>query len=236
MGYCLNGVNTGGIPMYLINEFLKGIEIPVIVETGTAFGDSIKEASKYFEECYTIELNEERGVVSNTDTGNIHYYKGHTIDVLPNLLSQFQYLKGDIPDGSYRYILWWLDAHFDGDKPAASPYKDCYVLEELDIISPYSQDSLVIIDDARLFFGNPPYPNNAAQWPTVQQIFATFNDKFPYHYTTIIDDYIISIPDRLKWILDREWMARFSIRYPNENDKLKSQVKDVYAALKNYIK
>ncbi len=235
MGFLLNGVNTGGIPMYIINEFLKEIEIPVIVETGTAFGDSIKEASKYFQECYTIELNEGRGGVSNTDVDNIHYYKGHTVDVLPTLISQFTYLKGDYPEGEYRYILWWLDAHFDGDKPANSPYKDCYLLEELNIISEYSQDSIIIIDDARLFFGNPPHPNNPKEWPTIQQIFSKFQEKFPYFFVTIIDDYIIAFPDRLEWIFQREWMARYSIRYPSGSDNLKTQVKSVYEALIKYI-
>lgn len=234
MGYCLNGCDTGGIPMYLIEEFLKETRIPIIVETGTAFGASIKQASNYFDECYTIELSDGRGV-ENRVAGNINYYKGNTIDVLPQLVAQFKTLKEGVAEGEYNYVLWWLDAHFDGDKPSDSPYKDCYLLEELDIISEYSQDSIIIIDDARLFMGYPPHPNNPNEWPTIQQIFSKFQEKFPYFFVTIVDDYILAIPDRLEWIFQREWMARFSIRYPNDSDKLRSQVKDVFTAFKNYI-
>lgn len=235
MGYNINSVvDTGGVPMYIIQEFLKEIPIDYFVELGTAAGDSAKEASKHFPEVITIEINEDRPQY-DVSAKNIKWLTGRSIDLLPKIVADFVNHKTDHSIQGFKYALFWVDSHFDGDKPNDSPYKDCYLLEELDIISWYDQDSIVFIDDARLFMGNPPYPNNAAEWPTIQEIFSKFNEKFKYHYTTIIDDYIISIPDRIKWILDREWMSRYSIRYPNESDKLKSQVKDVYSAFQKYI-
>lgn len=235
MGFCLNNrSNTEGIPMYLISEFKKEIPIPLLVETGTAGGNSIKEAAKYFDECYTIELNEDRPLYDLTLT-NVRWLSGNTIDVLPALVAGFVNYKTDHKFDGYRYCVFWMDSHFDGDKPADSPYKDCYLLEELDIVSWYAQDAIVIIDDARLFMGNPPHPNNPNEWPTIADIFAKFKSNFPYHFTTIVDDYIISFPDRLEWIYQREWMANYKVRFPDEADKLKSQVKDVYSALLKYI-
>lgn len=233
MGHRLNGVDTEGLPMYIIKEFLKEIEISAIVETGTAGGLSINEAAKYFTGCYTIELQEDRKV---SVPENVSCLFGNSIDLLPGLVKKFIKQKELLEEGGYNYVLFWLDSHFDGDKPKDSPYKDCYLLEELDIISQYSQDALVVIDDARLFLGQPPHPNDASQWPTIQQIFKKFNESFPYHYTTITDDYIISVPDRLKWILDREWMGRYKIRYPDEPDRIKSAVRLSYESLLKYIK
>lgn len=232
MGFRINNrCDTEGIPMYLINEFLKEIPIPVLVELGSAGGKSAKEASKYFEKVITIELNEGRQLTEDSQK-NIEWLSGNTIDVLPNLMNEFINAK---PPEERRYVLFFVDSHFDGDKPEDSPYKDCYLLEELDIISWYAQDAIVIIDDARLFMGNPPHPNNPREWPPISEIFSKFKEKFQYHYTTIIDDYIISFPDRIEWVFQREWVSQYKTRFPDDDMKLKQQVKDVYAALLKYI-
>lgn len=233
MGYRLNtGVDTNGLPLYLVKEFLKEIDIPTIVECGTAGGESIIEAARFFHDCYTIEIQEERKIAHPL---NVNCLYGNSVDMLPGLITHFINLKKDCAEGEYMYVLFWLDSHFDGDKPEDSSYKDCYLLEELEIISEYSQDAIVIVDDCRLFLGQPPHPNDGTQWPTIQEIFGKFKDKFPYHFTTITDDYIISIPDRLKWILDREWMARYKIRYPDEPEVIKNAVKLAYQSLLKYI-
>lgn len=232
MGYNLNGVDTEGIPMYLLKEFLKEIEITALVETGTAGGKSTIEAASYFDKIYTIELQEDRKAPLPLNVDRLY---GNSIDMLPAIIQHLIHLKKDCKQGDYKYVAFFLDSHFDGDKPADSKYKDCYLLEELDIISPYSQDSIIIIDDCRLFLGQPPHPNDASQWPTIQEIFDTFKNKFPYHYTTITDDYVLSIPDRIKWILDREWMARYKIRYPDEPDVIKNATKLAYQSLLKYI-
>ena len=231
MGYCLNGVNTGGVPLYIIKEFLNDIDIPVFIETGTAGGGSILEASKLFKECYTIEIDESRKIPVPK---NVIQLYGNSSDVLPKILDDLIESKGDVHE-NYRYALFWLDSHFDGDKPEDSPYKDCYLLEELEIISRYSADSIIFIDDARLFMGYPPHPNNPKQWPTVAEIFSKFKEKFPYHFTTIVDDYIISFPDRLEWIYQREWMARYKIRYPDEPEVIRNAARLAYNSFIKYI-
>lgn len=44
MGYKLNGCDTGGLPMYLVERLLQKHYIPYLVETGTANGDSARIA------------------------------------------------------------------------------------------------------------------------------------------------------------------------------------------------
>lgn len=237
MGFRLNSlVDTGGVPMYLIKEFIEQVQIDVFVETGTASGGSIKEASKYFNECHTIELNEGRPKY-DPSIKNITWHTGNSIDVLPDIvrgLLKHKEENGMQPE-DYRYCLWWLDSHFDGDKPKNSPFKDCYLLEELDIISQYAQDSIIIIDDARLFMGYPPHPNEPKEWPTIQQTFAKFKDKFEYYFVTVCDDYIIAFPDRLEWIYQRLWMRDYKKRYPDDDEKIRLATKLVYDSLLKYI-
>jgi hypothetical protein len=60
MGYLYNGVETTGVPLKMINDIIKGVKVEYFVETGTAGGESIIEASKHFPTCYTIELIEGR--------------------------------------------------------------------------------------------------------------------------------------------------------------------------------
>lgn len=230
MGYRLNGCNTGGIPTYLVERILKHCQVPVFIETGTANGDSVLWAANHFSECHTIELVE--GRACQKEVANITWHTGNTTKVLPKLIDK---LINDKGAELRRYAMFWLDAHYSGDTTNTSKYKECYLLEELEIISEYDQDAIILIDDARLFLGQPPHPNNPEDWCTIQQIFALINENFKYHYTTITDDYIISVPDRIKWVFDEDWRERYYLRYPSDAERLKTEVRTVYDALLNYI-
>jgi len=234
MGFKGQGVITSGLPMHIIDVFFDNISINWFVELGTASGDSIKEAAKHFKQCYTIELNPSRQIADKS-LKNISWLTGNSVDVLPIIIDILIENKGDSKE--HEYCLFWIDSHFDGDKPKDSPYKDCYLMEELEILAgDYREDSIILIDDARLFYGNPPQPNTASEWPAVQDIFIFLKDKFPYHFATIVDDYILCLPDRIKWVFDKMWMGQYNIRYPSDAEKLRSQTKDVFNAFTQYIK
>jgi len=233
MGYLLNGVNTGGIPFYLVDAITNEVHVETFIETGTAGGDSIKEAAKKFKACHTIELIENRAIQDHS-IKNITWHTGNSIDILPELVEIIYYKKRSPQD--YKYTLFWLDAHYCDPLPNTSGIKECFLLEELEIISRINNDAIILIDDARLFLGQVPAPNNPQDYPCIQDIFVLLKNKFPHNYSTIVDDYIISIPDRIRHTLDKEWRSRFNIRYPSSEDKLKSEVKNVYNALLNYIK
>jgi hypothetical protein len=233
MGYLLNGVNTGGIPFYLVNKLKDFVSIDIFVETGTAGGESIREAAKIFKECHTIELIENRAV-QDLSIKNIKWHTGNSIDVLPAIVNSILKKKESAED--YHYALFWLDAHYCDPVPNTSGIKECPVLEELEIISSIEKDAIIFIDDARLFLGQVPAPGNPEEYPSIQDIFVLLKNKFPHNYSTIVDDYIISIPSRLRTPIDEEWRSRFSIRYPNAEDKLKSDAVNVYNAVLNYLK
>jgi len=157
---------------------------------------------------------------------------GDSVKLLPDIISELKELKGD---KEYQWVLFYLDAHYSDDVPNESGYPECPVLDEIEAISEYGYCSIIIIDDARLFFGQPPYPHNPEEWPSVLEIFTLLKEKFPFHHITITDDYILAIPLHVRDVIDKEWRDRFNIRYPNAEDKLRVQVKDVHAAFMEKI-
>jgi hypothetical protein len=231
MGFLLNGVNTGGIPMYLIEKILLKHEVPYFVETGTAAGASVRTASPYFKTCYTIEAIDGRQEIANAPD-NILFFTGNSPDMLYEIVSELLRLKGS---ATRQFVLFWLDAHYSGDTPNETEFPECPLLDEIQEVSRYGEDAIILIDDARLFFGHPPYPNNPKEWPCIQDIFIKLRECFPYHYATITDDYILCVPIHVKEVIDEEWRSRYHIRYPNAADKLKAQAKEVFAAVKNYL-
>ena len=231
MAYQLNGCDTGGLPEHLIRPLVDNFEIPFLVETGTASGDSARLAATMFKQVYTIEVIEERAEIKNAPH-NIYFLRGDSAELLPHVIEDLNKAKGD---KETQYALFYLDAHYSGDTPNESGYPECPLLEEIKCVSQYGNDAIIIIDDARLFYGSTPYPHNPTEWPSVCDIFLLLKESFPYHHITITDDYILAIPLHLRIVIDKEWRDRFHIRYPSAEDKLKQQVKDVYNAFKKYI-
>lgn len=240
MGHKINDmVDTGGFPLYLVKNLIENVDVPYFIESGTAGGESIIKASKHFKHCYTIELIEGRAIV-NPDIENITWYTGHSVGVLAEIIEELiidkESLQKPKKPEKYNYALFFLDAHYSDNVPNESEYKECYILEEIQAMARYRDDSIIIIDDARLFMGHPPAPNNPQDWAGIQDIFISLKEHFPYNYSTIIDDYIVSVPERIRDYIDEDWRKNFNKRYPSEKDKLQSEVKNVWKALTEYVK
>ena len=226
MGFTLNNIYTGmSIPKDLVLRLIEATKIPYFIETGTAGGESVAWAKDHFEKCWTIELLENREI---TKIEGVNYIQGNTVDHLPAILENEKLIDKATP------IFFWLDAHYCEPIPNTSENKECYLLEEIEAIKG-RLSSVVMIDDARLFAGPPPWPNDPRDWPRLNEIFAKLNECFPNHYTTIVDDFIVSIPPELIWVLDREWRENYKFRYRSEAQRLKEAVTLTYHAAINYI-
>lgn len=226
MGFQLNGVTTEGLPEHIVKIFTKSHDVPIYCESGTAGGASVLVASDLFKKCFTIEIIEGR-LLDQIKFGlsdRVEFYTGDSVKVLPEIIAQF----------NGQYVFFFLDAHFCDSIPNTTGVKECPVLDELKVISTY-QKSIILIDDARLFLGHPPYPNDPRDWPMIEEIFAETKKLFPNHHTTILDDYILCYPDEMGSAVIAAWTKRFPIRYPSAEDKLKTDTKNVYKALKKYI-
>ena len=232
MGYRTQGVDTGGLPFHLVKPILEKYNVPFFVETGSAGGDSSVLASKLFKKIFSIELIEGRQEIDGAPD-NIEFMVGDSVKLLPKIIE-------GLPKKENQYTLFYLDAHYSDDVPNETGYPECPVIEEIKCVAENGYHSIIIIDDARLFFGQPPYPHNPEEWPSIKEIFILLNEKFPYHHITITDDYILAIPLHVRDVIDKEWRERFHIRYPNAEDKLRGQYKDVWQDVKekysNFLK
>lgn len=205
MGYKLN---NGGVPIDMIAALINGHNFTTFVETGTSSGQSVLAAAQsgLFNELYTVELNEGtiREDLKPHITDNIHFHIGDSVEFLKSLQ-----IKSP--------AVYWLDAHYSGSEPAPEGVDECPLLNEISYIfkGKDPNDILLVIDDARLFLGAPPYPHDPMDWPTLCEIFDRINimcdDDF--HHMTVVDDYIISFPQKLKGNYDKFWQETYPSRY-----------------------
>lgn len=232
MGYRHNGVNTGGLPIEYIKNFINKLHVPIFIETGTAGGESIIKASELFKVCHTIEIVEDRVPKfdpQNPEKGgrifapNIDFHTGDSGKLLKSIVSKY-------PND---WIFFWLDAHWSEPHEAPEGTDECPILKEIDSID--HAKSIIMIDDARLFLGPVVWPCDPTRWPKFKDVFIHLNDKFPNHIISVIDDYIVCIPQELKDEFFNEWRGRFEERYPNDETRLRNAVKLAFNAFKNYI-
>lgn len=225
MGFLINDfVKSGGIPLHLIIPLIDNYKIPALIETGSASGQSAREAAALFEKVFTVELITNRQVTDNSPS-NIEWFVGQSVDKIPEILRS---INND------EYAICFLDAHYSGDVENESDIIECPVIGEVQALASF-QKAVIIIDDARLFLGAPPYPLDPREWPTLINVIEQLKQHFPAHYITLIDDYIICVPGEIKDLINAEWRKNFKYRYPAASEKLKTEAQHVFCAIKNYL-
>ncbi len=192
-----------GVPKDLVIKLLMVQPTPNFVETGTFKGDTTFWAAKHFHKVITIELNSElsRQVSQRLDCPrNIEFLIGDSSELMSRVVDQLE--------GS---AVFWLDGHYSGPGTAGVS-NECPILAELKALRS-AINPIILIDDARCFLGPPPPPHNPEHWVSIDRLFAYIFSLFPEHTTTIHDDVIISVPNKLKQILDADWMDHFNERF-----------------------
>lgn len=128
----------------MLQNYAKGYDCKVFVETGTFKGDAVKAMllTKQFWELHTIEAEEyraKRAARRFRDIPNVCCWLGDSVALLPGILSNIT-----------EPVLFWLDAHYigtDADRGRISTP----VLKELEIVLQHDGRDVILIDDARLF-------------------------------------------------------------------------------------
>lgn len=221
MGYKHSGVKTGGLPVDYVKRFVDEYGIKVFIETGTAGGQSVREAAEIFEVCHSIEIVKDRP--DGEFPENVTLWEGDSVVLLRSFIND---LKG-------QRIVFWLDAHWSENYEAPEGVKECPLLDEISAIK--GHDALVLIDDARLFLGPHPWPGDYREWPSFQDVFVRLRDSFPRHTITVVDDYIIAVPDYMHDTFRIEWWDRFKVRYPEEIDLVKANFRSTVEYFKRFI-
>lgn len=222
MGYRYHNVTTGGLPVEYIKRFLDKYEIPVFIETGTAGGESVREASKIFKECHTIEIIE--GRPQGEFPENVKLYQGDSSEILCELITKFK----------KEYVFFWLDAHWSEPNESKPDIVECPLIQEIQALRNHKK-SVIMIDDARLFLAPPKWPCDYTRWPRFSTVFNTLQGCFPEHYITVIDDYIVCIPDEMKDVLRVEWWDNQDNRFPSENQKKLNAIKTAWYEVSKFL-
>ena len=124
----------------------------VAIETGTYMGTSSYVFSGVFDIVETIEadasLHRSAATWLAHAAKNVRCHLGNSASVIADVVKDTAMKK-----------IFFLDAHFSGG-PTSQQYGLCPLLEELKIIMECARDSVVVVDDARLF-GSGGYPTFA---------------------------------------------------------------------------
>lgn len=208
------GAVQHGVPIELVTALVDACELTVAVETGTFRGDSTAELDGLVGQVWTVEADDQfysSATHRFRDSPTISVVHGNSETGLTTLLA-----KVDGP------AIFWLDAHalpsniihttVDQEAP-------CPVEAELIALRgfPHINDSCVLIDDARLFFG--PHPAYIHQnWPRFTSL-ATTLGAMGLTYVTALDDVIIAVPEKMGYVVDSWWLARMQERNGEEFHK-----------------
>ena len=182
------GITRRGPPTAIISELKSTYNIPNFVETGTFLGDTAYWASKNFQYVFTVEFSDtiyQQAIQKYGSVGNITFLYGHTREKLKEIVSRIE-----------TPAVFWLDAHWSGDQTYGE-LDECPVLDEIDIINQFRNDSFIFIDDARLFLSSPPQPHRADQWPDITAVLSALNAG-ESRYIVVIEDVIIAVPEFAK--------------------------------------
>ena len=129
----------------VIKDYANEYNIRVFVETGTADGLTTQSLIPYFDELYTIEIDE--GLYNQAQLmferePKVECFLGDSGFVLSNVLEHWV----DTP------AIFWLDGHYCGgptrgtvDSPVIQELETCWTMAP--------KGSVILIDDARIFGG-----------------------------------------------------------------------------------
>jgi len=163
----------------VIRHYARKHATPVLVETGTWFGDAIFTLRREFLEIHSIELAPELHTQAVAALGHMRHLHLHLGDSATELVRIAQTLTAP--------ALYWLDGHWC-DGPSARGAKDTPIVEELNFLLrlPPRRD-VVLVDDARFFNGEHGYP-------TVEELRQLVASRRPAASFELKDDIIRILP------------------------------------------
>lgn len=180
-----------GPPNDLILMLKECSEVNSFIETGTHLGNTAYWSSQKFGQVITLEYSTEMYQQATQKYGNVENIKF--------LQGDSRVLLQEIVSSLKQPSMFWLDAHWSGGQTYGEE-DECPLLEELEIINASPYDHIILIDDARLFLSPPPAPHRIEHWSDISAVIDCLN-LVKNRYTVIIEDVIISVPNKFKPVL-----------------------------------
>ncbi|HEY9907432.1 MAG TPA: hypothetical protein V6D18_07460 [Thermosynechococcaceae cyanobacterium] len=185
------GAVSFSIDPELVKALKQLLPLKYFVETGTFEGETIEQVRLLFEEVHSVELAEEyyfQAVERFKSNPEVHLYQGDSEAVLKSLHPR---LKDEA-------VLYWLDAHWCVADKTAGHQSQCPLLQELNALQNLNSDSVVLIDDARLFLCPPPQPHEVSQWPSLDAVVKKLYALSSGHELMVLNDAILYYPAQIR--------------------------------------
>jgi hypothetical protein len=151
-------------------------KFPVFVETGSAAGDTISQMAGHLDEIHSIELSTvfyEHCKKRFAEDKTINLYQGDSALLLKPILEKIS-----------NNIVYFLDGHWSSGMTARGSV-DVPLIEELKLINQNKFESIIVIDDYRLFGCGPNNSENKhcnEDWSqiTVESILSCVNNRLGF--------------------------------------------------------
>lgn len=143
----------------IFNEYNKTKnDFDLFIETGSYVGETIGNIKSEFNKLISIEITEKYSDYCRKkfiDDSNVEIVKGDSLIKLPKIIEKYQTKR----------IIFYLDGHYSAGDTGKN-HLDCPLIEELKIVNEkYSNQVLIIIDDADLF----EYSNQNINWSGINE-------------------------------------------------------------------
>jgi GT2 family glycosyltransferase len=213
----------------LVAALKSVLPLGIFVETGTFEGDAIRLARPFFEVIHSVELSPEYFEVAKSKFGQdpgVHLYLGDSAVKLGELRPVF----------AEKSALFWLDAHWCVAQDTGGEKSQCPLLGEIRSIGRLNEQSVIMIDDARLFTSPPPQPHEISQWPRLDQVIDALRGVGKDHEIKIFNDVIVFAPRQANSALT-EYMTRNTVSLLKIKDRadgyyvLDAQLKEKHAEI-----
>ncbi len=182
----------------LVNALRQVLDIGTLVETGTFQGATIERFSTEFESIVSIEMSEklwQSAAEKFKDKRHVNTLLGDSSSVLKDL----------VPSLRHKGVLYWLDAHWCEAENTAGLMSQCPLLQEISAIESLNSQSVIVIDDARLFLAPPLAPHEISQWPSLQKILEGLQELSAQHEVMVVNDVMVFYP-----LVARDAMVSFA--------------------------
>jgi hypothetical protein len=211
------GAVTFSIDIGLVDHLRQLLPMSVFVETGTFHGDTLESIKDKFDAIYSVELSSEhyaKAVTRFSDAPHIDIALGDSAEAL----------AAWAPKLSRSSVFYFLDAHWCAAENTAGQISQCPLLQEIGAIGHLNEQSVLVIDDARLFLAPPPEPHAVTQWPTLPELLDVMRQLAPAHLLMVLNDTFVLYPKALHQAMQRyarsagmDWLALMSKQRDYDN-------------------
>ncbi len=188
------GAVTFSINPKLVETLCAHLPLSTFVETGTFKGDTIDIVKSYFKYIYSIELSPEyyeQAKEKFEEDIAVTILQGDSAEVIKNIMPKVQ----------EQATLYWLDAHWCVATNTAGEQSQCPLLAEIQAIKQLNANSIIVIDDARLFLTTPPKPHEITHWPSFDAVINALRQLSATHHLMVLNDCILFYPHQIALVI-----------------------------------